>query len=42
VAQDVRLGLVSPEAAERDYAVAVDRTGVVNEKATAKLRAKTG
>lgn len=41
VAQDVMLGLVSPEAARRDYAVAVDRGGTVNEAETTKLRAST-
>ncbi len=42
VAQDVRLGLVSPEAARRDYAVVLDDAGAVNGQATAKLRAKAG
>jgi N-methylhydantoinase B len=41
VAHDVRLGLVSPEAARRDYAVAVDRAGTVNEAETTKLRASS-
>jgi N-methylhydantoinase B len=41
VAHDVRLGLVSPETAERDYAVVVDRAGAVNQDATAKRRAKS-
>jgi hypothetical protein len=35
----VKLGLVSPEVARRDYAVAVDRGGAVNEAETRKLRA---
>ena len=38
VAEDVRFGLISPEAARRDYAVAVDRNGTIDEPATTKLR----
>ncbi len=38
VAEDVRFGLVSPEAARRDYRVVVSGTGVVDAPATAKLR----
>jgi N-methylhydantoinase B len=40
VAEDVRFGLISPEAARRDYAVVVDQHGVVDEAATGKLRGK--
>ncbi len=39
VARDVRDGLVSPEAAERLYAVALTAAGAVDEAATARLRA---
>jgi N-methylhydantoinase B len=39
VASDVRLGLVSPEAARRDYAVVVAPNGTVDRAATAALRA---
>jgi N-methylhydantoinase B len=39
VANDVRLGLVSPEAARRDYAVVVDADGTIDRQATAALRA---
>ncbi|HEY2534465.1 MAG TPA: hydantoinase B/oxoprolinase family protein [Xanthobacteraceae bacterium] len=42
VAQDVRDGLVSVEAAQRDYKVVVSRDGVLNEKATRALRAQVG
>jgi N-methylhydantoinase B len=38
VAQDVRSGLVSVEAASRDYGVAVSPDGIVDEAATARLR----
>jgi N-methylhydantoinase B len=38
VAEDVRLGLVSAEAAARDYGVVVGADGVVDETTTAKLR----
>jgi N-methylhydantoinase B/oxoprolinase/acetone carboxylase alpha subunit len=38
VARDVRYGLVSIDAAKRDYGVVVDEHGVVDEKATAILR----
>ena len=38
VAEDVRLGLVSAEAAKRDYGVAVGEDGVVDEAVTEKLR----
>jgi N-methylhydantoinase B len=40
VATDVRLGLVSPEAARRDYGVAVTADGTVDAEATAALRAE--
>ncbi len=40
VANDVRLGLVSPEAALRDYGVAVAADGTVDTGATAALRAE--
>jgi N-methylhydantoinase B len=39
VANDVRLGLVSPEAARRDYGVVVAVDGTVDHLATAALRA---
>jgi N-methylhydantoinase B len=39
VAEDVRLGFVSVEAARRDYGVAVDAQGVVDHAETARLRA---
>lgn len=38
VARDVRDGVVSPEGAGRDYGVAVDARGRVDEAATARLR----
>ena len=38
VAADVRNDLVSPEAARRDYAVAVSESGTLDEVATAALR----
>jgi N-methylhydantoinase B len=38
VADDVRLGFISAEAAERDYGVAVNDDGSVNEGETSKLR----
>ena len=38
VADDVRLGLVSPEAAARDYGVVVGKNGQIDEAATAKRR----
>ncbi|MDE0381829.1 MAG: hypothetical protein OXI20_21565, partial [Rhodospirillales bacterium] len=38
VAADVRNDLVSPEAARRDYAVAVSADGALDEAATAALR----
>ncbi len=38
VAEDLRNGLVSIEAAKRDYGVVVDAEGVVDEAATARLR----
>lgn len=38
VARDVRYGLVSIDAAKRDYGFVVDEHGVVDEKATAILR----
>ena len=38
VAQDVRLGLVSPEAAARDYGVVVGDDGEVDGETTAKRR----
>jgi N-methylhydantoinase B len=39
VAEDVRLGFISPAAARRDYGVAVAADGVVDAAATAVLRA---
>jgi N-methylhydantoinase B len=39
VADDVRMGFISTEAAKRDYGVAVNDDGSVNERETAKLRA---
>ena len=39
VADDVRQGFISAEAAQRDYGVAVNDDGAVDEAATAKLRA---
>jgi N-methylhydantoinase B len=39
VAEDVRLGFISAEAARRDYGVAVNDDGSVDESETAKLRA---
>jgi N-methylhydantoinase B len=39
VARDVRLGYVSRDAARRDYKVALTRDGVVDDAATAALRA---
>jgi N-methylhydantoinase B len=39
VADDVRQGFISPDAARRDYGVAVNDDGSVNESETAKLRA---
>ncbi len=41
VARDVRDGLVSVEAAERDYRVAVGAGGIIDEAATARLRAES-
>jgi N-methylhydantoinase B len=38
VAQDVRLGLVSPTAARDDYGVVVAADGTLDIKATATLR----
>ncbi|WP_119419343.1 hydantoinase B/oxoprolinase family protein [Desertibaculum subflavum] len=38
VASDVRLGMVTPEAARRDYGVVVDAEGKVDAAATADLR----
>ena len=38
VADDVRLGLVSPETARHEYGVVVDRSGAVDETATEALR----
>ena len=38
VADDVRLGLVSPDVARHDYGVVVDRSGTVDETATKALR----
>ncbi len=38
VADDVRLGFISAEAARRDYGVAVDDSGTVDEAETARLR----
>jgi N-methylhydantoinase B len=39
VASDVKLGFISSEAARRDYGVAVNDDGSVDEAETAKLRA---
>jgi N-methylhydantoinase B len=39
VADDVRQGFISAEAARRDYGVAVNDDGTVDEATTAKLRA---
>jgi N-methylhydantoinase B len=39
VANDVRLGLVSPLAASRDYGVVVDAEGTIDHAATDGLRA---
>jgi N-methylhydantoinase B len=39
IAQDVRLGYISPEAARRDYAVVCDAAGIVDANATTVLRA---
>ena len=39
VADDVRLGFISAESAKRDYGVAVNDDGTVNEAETSKLRA---
>ena len=39
VADDVRLGFISADAAKRDYGVAVNDDGSVNESETSKLRA---
>jgi N-methylhydantoinase B len=38
VAEDVRNGIVTPQSARRDYGVAADRDGNVDETATARLR----
>jgi N-methylhydantoinase B len=38
VAEDVRLGYITPEAAERDYRVVFDKTANVDAAATARLR----
>ena len=38
VADDVRLGLVSPDTARHEYGVVVDRSGAVDETATEALR----
>jgi N-methylhydantoinase B len=40
VARDVRLGFVTPDAARRDYGVAVSADGTVDREATAALRAQ--
>ena len=42
VADDVRQGFISAEAARRDYGVAVNDDGSVNEAETTKLRAHRG
>ncbi len=42
VAADVRAGYVSPSAAESEYLVAVDARGVLDDAATARLRATRG
>ena len=39
VASDVQLGFISAEAARRDYGVAVNDDGSVDQAETAKLRA---
>ena len=39
VAEDVRQGFISAESARRDYGVAVNDDGTVDETETAKLRA---
>jgi N-methylhydantoinase B len=39
VASDVRQGFISAEAARRDYGVAVNDDGTIDETETAKLRA---
>ncbi|MDX1575387.1 MAG: hydantoinase B/oxoprolinase family protein, partial [Kiloniellales bacterium] len=41
VAADVRRGLVSPTAAERDYGVVLDQTGAVDAEATRRRRGKS-
>ena len=41
VADDVRNGLVTPDAARADYAVVVTPDGTLDRKATEKLRAGT-
>jgi hypothetical protein len=38
VADDVRLGLVSPDVARHEYGVVVDRSGAIDETATGVLR----
>jgi N-methylhydantoinase B len=40
VARDVRLGFVTPDAAQRDYGVAVAADGTIDHAATASLRAQ--
>jgi len=42
VAEDVRLGFVSVEAARREYNVAIDARGVIDHTETARLRAVAG
>jgi N-methylhydantoinase B len=41
IEQDLRLGLVTPEAAQRDYRVVVGADGTVDRAATSALRAGT-
>ena len=41
VSRDVKRGFLSPKVARRDYRVALNREGVVDEAATSKLRAGT-
>jgi N-methylhydantoinase B len=41
IEQDLRLGLVTPEAAQRDYRVVIGADGTVDRAATAALRAST-
>jgi N-methylhydantoinase B/oxoprolinase/acetone carboxylase alpha subunit len=38
VAEDVRLGLVTPDVARHEYGVVIDATGAIDETATDTLR----